>query len=264
MQRNIRTIEILGSRFHLVQIPEVLEIMSDWIEKEPRKCHQIVVTGMHGVMEGYKDKEFQKILNSADLFVPDGISLVWTAKILGYPLKERVTGTDLMKEFFKIAEKRGYKSFFFGDTKETLKLLRDKLKKAFPNLKIVGFYSPPFRSLTEKENKEIIKMINEKEPDVLWVALGLPKQEKWIFVHKEELKVPVVAGVGAAFKFLSERVKRAPDWVGKHGFEWLWRFFQEPKRLWRRTFFDVPKFVLLMTKELIKKKWKGVLKTEPF
>jgi len=259
MQRNIRTIEILGSRFHLIQIPEVLEIMSDWIEKEPRKCHQIVVTGMHGVMEGYKDKEFQKILNSADLFVPDGISLVWTAKILGYPLKERVTGTDLMLNFFKLAEKKGYTNYFYGKDKKVLQKLVEKTLAKTPNLKILGTHPSPFN---EKENRRIINEINQKRPDILWVGFGLPWQERWISEHKNELNVPIAVGVGAAFDFLSGEVKRAPKWVGDRGFEWLWRLVFEPRN-WPRIFLGGlflygPAFLLLVSKELIKKKVKRI------
>jgi len=250
MVSKIPAIEILGSKVHPVQIPQVIEKISDWIEKESQKFHWIVVTGMHGVMEGYRDKKFQEILNSADLFVPDGISLVWTARLRGFSLKKRVSGTDLMSEFFKIANEKGYKNFFYGDTKETLNQLVKKISIDFPNLKIVGSYSPLFRPLTRKEDEEIIEKINRAKPDVLWVGLGLPKQEIWIFEHKDKLKVPVAIGVGAAFKFLSGKVKRPPRWIGDLGFEWLWRFFQEPKRVWPRVL-DIPLFIFLVLLELI-------------
>jgi N-acetylglucosaminyldiphosphoundecaprenol N-acetyl-beta-D-mannosaminyltransferase len=252
MVSKIQSIKILGSKVHLVQIPEVIEIISHWIEKEREKCHFVVVTGMHGVMEAHKNKKFQEILNSADLFVPDGISLIWTARLYGFRLKKRVSGADLMWEFFKISNEKGYKNFFYGDTEETLNLLIKKLLTNFPNLKIVGFYSPPFRTLAQKEDEEIIEKINQAKPDILWVALGLPKQEKWIFEHKEKLKVPVAIGVGAAFKFLSGKIKRPPEWIGNLGFEWLWRFFQEPKRTWRRIL-DIPFFIFLIIFESIKK-----------
>jgi len=252
--KEIPFIEVLRCKVHLVQIPEVIDKISYWIEKEREKYHFVVVTGMHGVMEGHKDKKFQEILNSADLFVPDGISLIWTAHLRGFPLKKRVSGADLMLEFFKISNERGYKNFFYGDTKETLNLLVKKISMNFPDLKIVGFYSPPFRPLTQKEDEEIIEKINQEKPDILWVALGLPQQERWIFEHRDKLEVPVVIGVGAAFKFLSGKVKRAPTWMGNHGLEWLWRFFQEPRKLWRRVFIDTPMFIFLVLLELIRSK----------
>jgi len=250
-KNQIPSIQILGNRVHMVQIPEVVELISHWIEKESQKFHWIVVTGMHGIMESHRDKNFKAILNSADLFVPDGISLVWLARYWGFPLKKRVSGTDLMEEFFKISNQKGYRNFFYGDTEETLNLLVKKILTNFPNLKIVGFYSPPFRPLTPEEDAEIIKVINQKKPDVLWVALGLPRQEQWIFEHKDKLNVPVVIGIGAAFKFLSGKAKRAPTWIGDYGLEWLWRFFQEPRKLWRRVLLDIPTFIFLVLLELI-------------
>lgn len=251
MIEKISFIEILGNRVHIVQIPEVVELMTHWIEKEPQKSHWIVVTGMHGIIESHKDRNFKAILNSADLFVPDGISLVWIARYRGFNLKKRVSGANLMQEFFKLANQKGYSNFFYGDSEETLQKLVNKLLIDFPNLKIGGFYSPPFRIPTPEEDAEIVKMINQKKPDILWVALGLPYQEQWIFEHRNKLNVPVVIGVGAAFKFLSGKIKRAPTWLGDLGFEWLWRFFQEPRRLLHRVFIDMPLFIFLVLLEML-------------
>jgi len=255
--KQIPSIQILGSRVHMVQIPEVLELIAHWIEKESQKYHWIVVTGMHGALEAYRDVKFKAILNSADLFVPDGISLIWIARYRGFPLKKRVSGADLIWEYFKLANKKGYRNFFYGDTEKILQEMKEKLVIDFPNLKIRGCYSPPFRPLTPKEDEEIIKKINQAKPDVLWVGLGLPLQERWIFEHRDKLEVPVVIGVGAAFKFLSGKVKRAPTWIGNYGLEWLWRFFYEPRKLWRRVFIDIPMFIFLVFLELIGiKRWK--------
>lgn len=251
--KKIPSIQILGNRVHMVQIPEVVELMSHWIEKESQKCHWIIVTGMHGIMEAHKDPEFKDIVNSTDLFVPDGISLIWTARHLGFPLKKRVSGPDLMEEFFKATSQKGYTNFFYGDTEETLEQLTEKLSADFPDLKVTGSYSPPFRSLTQEEDTKIVDIINQKKPDVLWIGLGLPKQERWIFEHRDKLDVSVVVGIGAAFKFLSGKVKRAPTWIGECGFEWLWRFVHEPRKLWRRVLLDAPMFVGLVLLELIKR-----------
>ena len=121
--------------------------------------------------------------------------------------------------------------------------LRKNLKTEYPELKIAGVFSPPFKALTKEEDNEIIEMINKAKPDVLWVALGLPKQEQWIFEHRNRLNVPVAVGVGAALGFLSGRVKHAPNWLGNLGLEWLYRLIHEPKKLWRRDFIDGPRFV---------------------
>jgi len=242
---------ILGTRVHMVQIPQVIELMGHWIEKERQKCHYIVASGMHAVMESNRDETFKAIINSADLFVPDGFGLVWLARRRGFSLKRRVSGAELIQEFCKIAAQNGYKIFFYGDTEDVLQLLQTKLQRQFPDLKIVGAYSPPFRPLTPEEDTGVIRMINEAQPDVLWVGLGLPKQERWMFEHRDLLKVPVMVGVGAAFKFLSGKVRRAPPWLGEHGLEWVWRFLHEPRKLWRRALIDVPQFVCYTLLELI-------------
>jgi len=243
-------VRILGSRVHMVQIPDVLEIMEHWIQTGPKKCHQIVVTGMHGLVEGHRDENFKTILNSADLFIPDGISPIWVARYYGFPLKKRATGSDLVSEFCQLSNVKNYKHFFYGDTEDTLQLLKDKLQEKFPGLKVVGAFSPPFRPLTHEEDEEIVRMINESKPDVLWVGLGLPKQERWIFEHRERLNVPVAVGVGAVFKFLSGKVKRAPSWIGDHGLEWLWRFLHEPRKLWRRVLIDGSEFTFYVLLEI--------------
>ena len=232
---------VLGVRVHLAGMCQVLDILGHWIESHVG-CHYVVATQMHGIMQAHRDPEFKAIINSADLFVPDGFSLVWAARRRGFKLNKRVAGPDLFLEGCRLAAERGYGVFFYGDTIETLEALSLKLKDRFPTLKIVGVHSPPFRPLTQEEDAEIVKMINESEADIVWVGLGLPKQERWMFDHREKLKAPVLVGVGAAFKFQSGRVKRAPAWIGNHGFEWLWRFIREPRRVWRRVIIDGPHF----------------------
>lgn len=252
MNQNVtdKIIKILGSRVNLMTLDDVANNMETWVFERERS-HYIVATGMHGVVEATHDSKFKLILNSADLFVPDGISLILVARIKGVPLKRRVTGTDLMLEFLKRSNDKGYKNFFYGDTDETLEALRDKLKEQFPSLQISGTYSPPFRPLTPKEKEAEIELINQSGADVLWVGLGLPKQERWMYEHIDNLNVPVMVGVGAAFKFTAGTVRRAPIWVGNFGFEWVWRFAQEPKRVWRRIFIDGPRFGFHVALELI-------------
>lgn len=237
------SLQILGVRVHMIQMARALAIAECWIQQRDQ-CHYVVATGMHGVMEANRDRNFKEILNEADLLVPDGISLVWTARLRGIHLKGRVCGPDLMLELCEVAERKGYRVFFYGDTRETLELLEVKLLDRFPKLLIAGSHSPPFQPLTPDEEEQEITMINDAEPDVVWVGLGLPKQENWMHRNKGRLSAPLIVGVGAAFKFHSGSVKRAPIWVGTHGGEWLWRFFQEPRRIWRRVFFDAPLFAV--------------------
>jgi len=243
-------IRVLGVRVHMVQIPEVVTLMEQWIGAGGAKCRQIVVTGMHGITVAHEDQNFKAILNAADLFIPDGISLIWIARSRGFRLRKRACGSDLMREYCRSAAQKGHKNFFYGDTEDTLRLLMSSVQREFPGLKVVGTFSPPFRPLTPEEDDDVVRMINQAKPDVLWVGLGCPKQERWIFEHRERLKVPVAIGVGAAFKFLSGKLKRAPAWVGDHGLEWFWRFLNEPRREWQRVLVDAPQFVFHVVLEL--------------
>ena len=154
-----------------------------------------------------------------------------------------------MWAFCELAQQKGYRCFFYGDTEETLTALTARLKLAFPDLKIAGTHSPPFRELTREEDEEIVRLINVSYADVVWVGLGLPKQERWMYEHRDKLNAPVAVGVGAAFKFISGRVRRAPTWMGDHGLEWMWRFAQEPKRVWRRVIIDGPHFAFQLALE---------------
>ena len=242
-RETIPTVKVLGSRVHLIQLHDVVHQMSKWIHQNEGICRRIVVTGFHGIWEAYQDTNFRYILNSADLWIPDGIAPVWVARWKGFSNAMRTPGVDLMRAFFEMAAKEGYSSFFYGDTDSTLAGLRENLKKEYPTHRIAGTFSPPFRALTQEEDDEIIDMINRTRPDVLWVGLGLPKQERWIFEHRFRLNVPVAVGVGAAFGFLSGQVKHAPNWLGNLGLEWLWRFIHEPKKLWKRDLVDGPRFV---------------------
>lgn len=236
------SIRILGVRVHMVQIPDVMNITADWIENSRHRCHQIVNTGMHGIMEARRDPGFKSVLNSADLFFPDGVSVIWVARRRGYRLKKQGTGPEFMRDFCRLADEKGYRNFFYGDTEETLGKLTANLAREFPALQVAGVYSPPFRPLTGEEDEAVVRLINESAPDILWVGLGCPKQEKWIYEHKDRLKVPVAIGVGAYFKFHGGQIKRAPRWLRDRGFEWLWRLMLEPRRIWPRVLIDGPRF----------------------
>ena len=252
MNGGFQTVKILGSRIHIVDINDITSSMVKWIEEyNPSKsCRQIVNTGFHGTWEAYKDPELKVIMNSADLWIPDGIAFTLIAHKKGFVSFKRLAGVDFMKAFFELADRKGYKSFFYGDTDETLTALKVKLEEKYPGHKIAGMFSPPFRLLSPEEDKEIVRVINDAGPDVLWVGLGCPKQDRWIFEHKDKLKVPMAAGVGATFSFFAEKVKRSPEWVEKSGFEWLWRFIQEPKKLWRRDLIEGPRFLFHVALEL--------------
>ncbi len=217
--------------------------IAHWIELRDGRCRFVVATGFHGIWEAHRNPRLRDVLNSADLFCPDGIAPIWISRLRGLPLPGRVPGPDLLARFAARANRTGYRSFFYGDTEETLAALKQRFERGHSGHRVVGTLSPPFCKLELEEERAMVKQINEARPDVLWVGLGLPKQEWWIHRNLNALRVPVVVGVGAAFRLVSGGVKRAPAWVGDAGLEWLWRLAMEPGKLWRRDLVDGPRFL---------------------
>jgi len=241
---------ILGVRVNAVQIADVVSRMREWIDRRD-PCRYIAVTGMHGIMEAHHDPEFKEILNTAGMTVPDGMPLVWLARWKGHPLKRRVYGPDLMLSFCAATSRDGVRHFFYGGTPAVIENLAAELSSRFPGMKIAGAYSPPFRPLTAAEDREAIAQIEAAAPDILWVGLSTPKQERWMREHSALLNVPVMVGVGAAFDIHSKEKKQAPSWMREHGLEWLFRLLQEPKRLWRRYVVYGSEFLLWITLDLL-------------
>jgi len=249
---DIKAVNILGTGFSRINMKDTLKTIEKFITNSRKS--QVCVTNAYSLVLMQKDKEFKDITNSASLIVTDGKPLVWISRLYGEPIPERVAGPDLVYELSKTSAKKGCRLFFLGSNSTTLERMVENLKGMFPSLRIAGVYSPSFKSqFSERENEEIISLINKVKADVLFVGLGAPKQEKWIWEHKNELQVPVLIGVGAAFDFIAGTVKRAPNWMQKCGLEWLFRLCQEPARLWRRYLIGNLIFLWLVGKELIKK-----------
>jgi N-acetylglucosaminyldiphosphoundecaprenol N-acetyl-beta-D-mannosaminyltransferase len=223
--------KLLGIRVDAVQIPGVVSQIERWIG-EGRNGRFISVTGMHGLMEAQHSAEFKKILNSSDLVVPDGMPLVWVSRWYGLGLKRRVYGPELMETFFRETGAR-YTHFLYGGAPGVAEDLAAVLHKKY-NARVVGTYSPPFRPLTPNEEEDFSAVIARTAPEVLWIGLSTPKQERWMHEHRPNIQVPVMLGVGAAFDFHCGRVRQAPRWMREHGLEWFFRLITEPRRLWRR------------------------------
>lgn len=238
-----RCVQILGSRVHLLSVTSTVDHIERWIEHRDGVCRRVVVTGFHGLWEAHKDSHLRSMLNSAELWAPDGIAPIWVARLRGYRNLERAPGAEIMSEFFRRARQKKYRSYFYGDTDSTLSALQATLARDYPGHQVVGAFSPPFRPLTPQEDREAVERINTARPDVLWVGLGMPKQDIWIYERLHRLKVPVAIGVGAAFAFVGGTVPRCPRWMGRIGLEWVYRFLREPKKLWRRDLVDGPRFL---------------------
>lgn len=247
--------DVLGSTVHLCSADEAVSQLEEWITKPAPFCRQVVVSGFHAIWEAHRNEQVRSAVRSADLWLPDGIAPVWAARLQGIKAIERATGADLMRAFLTRADQRGLRTFFYGDTDETLMRLTTRLRAEYPGHQIAGTFSPPFRPLTPVEDEAIIEMINNARPDVLWVGLGTPKQDCWIAARRERLRAPVAAGVGAAFRFLAGSVSRCPAWIGNAGFEWAYRLIQEPKKLWKRDIVEGPRFLLAVCAELAERKF---------
>ena len=194
------------------------------------KGDYICVSNVHTTVMAFRDEEYRNIQNSAAMALPDGQPLSIVSRKRGYRNAQRVAGPDLMPEILKLSQEKGYKHYFYGSTKNTLAHLKRELLTRYPELKIVGMYAPPFRDLTEDEDREAVRRINESDADFIWIALGAPKQEKWMYEHKNKVN-GLMIGVGAAFDFIAGTVKRAPTWMQKLCLEWVFRIMQNPRRM---------------------------------
>lgn len=242
--------EVLGVRVNAVQMSEAVERIRFWVDSPYRKSHFVAVTAMHPVAEARRNGVYRRILNSADLAVPDGMPLVWLARLNGFALKNRVCGSELMEAFCRTTG-GAYRHFFYGGAPGVAEKLAQAFRKKY-GIVVAGTYAPPFRALTEAEEREIASRVEESAPDVLWVGLSSPKQEKWIDEHRPHLKIPVMLGVGAAFDMNSGITRRAPVWMRQYGLEWLYRLWSEPRRLWKRYLFTIPVAVGFVGLELLR------------
>lgn len=241
----LTTCNILGVNINVTNMYETVEYIKHNIKN--LKGSYICVSNVHTTVMSYENEEYKRIQNSGIMALPDGKPLSIVSKRKGFKEAERVTGPDLMEEIFKISEENGYKHFFYGSTQEVLDTLKEKLINKYPNLKIEGLYSPPFRKLTEEEDKKIINLINNTNSDFIWIGLGAPKQETWMYEHKNKVN-GLMIGVGAGFDYHADKIKRAPKWIQRFSLEWLYRLMQDPRRLFKRYIKTNLKFLYLHRK----------------
>ena len=248
MSQLVKKIPVISTFIHHTSYQDACDRITEWV-KSNTSCY-IVAANVHVVMMSYWQRGYREILNRAALVTPDGMPLVWAMRLLGIKRQTRVYGPDLMLAWCDRAASLEIPIYLYGGSVGTLEKLQTNLKQQFPDLLIAGVHSPPFRPLTAIEEAEDIERIHQSGAKVVFVGLGCPKQEQWMARQHGKLQA-VMVGVGAAFSFHSGEVSQAPRWVMKMGFEWLYRFSREPKRLWRRYMINNPIFVWLFVWQLI-------------
>lgn len=227
------TLNILG--FHIQENIEKIGLLKDFL--------MINTINPHCYCEAKKDKYYNEALRYSDVLIPDGVGIVWATRILEGKKITRITGADLHRLTLDKTNKKKGKVFYLGSAPSTLKLIEQKLKKEYANIQVASL-SPPYKAeFTDEENAVIVAAINSFQPDVLFVGMTAPKQEKWAYKHKDQLEVKIIASIGAVFDFYAGTIKRPGIFWQKLGLEWLPRLLREPKRLWKRNFVSTPCFL---------------------
>lgn len=244
------TTEVVGVPLAVIDYDRTLERMDAMVAE--RRLGYVCACNVHTVMASQEDPELRAALISPyALNVPDGQPLVWAINALGHSLTDRVYGPELMARACARAAATEHRFYLYGGRdQEALVRLAANLRRRFPGVNIVGGYAPPFRPLSDEERAAIIEEINDSEADVVWVGIGVPKQEKWMAQMRPHLKAPVLVGVGAAFDFHAGLVPQAPPLLQGAGLEWAYRLVQEPRRLWRRYLRYNPRFVAAFARQL--------------
>jgi len=232
-ETQVKTNNILGTHFSLLSYRDVLTTILGWRDRNER--HYVTLTPPYSVLMCRRDARLHEATEAASLTLPDGVGIILASKLLRYPHHGRVTGPTLMLRLCDWGRDKGLRHYFYGGAPGVADALAERLQRKYPGLTVAGTYGPPFRELTPTEDAEALTRINGAKPDIVWVGLGSPKQEKWMAEHLGRLDAATMVGVGAAFDFHSGRVKWAPEWMRNAGVEWAYRLATEPKRMWRRN-----------------------------
>ena len=240
------TNRILGVNIAVTNMQDTVKLIIEHIDE--LKGQFICLSNVHTTIMAYESPQYSKIQNAAFLALPDGSPLALVHRIRGYKEAEQVAGPDLMPALWEATENLNLSHYFYGSTQDTIDALRENITLKYSGMQIAGMEAPPFRALTPEEDEEAVRRINESGADILWVGLGAPKQEEWMYEHQGKVNC-LMLGVGAGFDFHAGTVKRAPNWMRNHYLEWLYRLIQDPKRLWKRYVETNGKFVLLSIKD---------------
>lgn len=249
---SIEKVNIGGTYISNITLNDTIDIFTQAIEQGHKK--RICVIPVNCIVWASENASLQHIYNTADLALCDGVPIIWLSKLLGTPLKGRVTGLDLLPKFTQVCAQKHFSLFLLGAKPGVGTKLAEHFKASYPGLHICGTYTPPMAArFSDEENERMIEMINTQSPDILWVSLSAPKQDYWIAEHFDKLNAKVVIGVGGAFEVSAGLIARAPVWMQKAGLEWLFRFLQEPGRLFHRYFIEAPKIIPLILKQLFQR-----------
>lgn len=239
---------VLGVGIHAINPLSALEIVRAGLASDCKGY--ICVTGVHGVMEAQRDREFRSILNSAFLVTPDGMPTVWVGRMQGHAGMARVFGPEFMLNVCRASVAWGTRHFLYGGNDEVAEALATSLRQLCPGINIVGTYTPPFRPLFDEERGQLQRIIADASPDIIWVGLSTPKQEKFMAEYLPLLRTKLMVGVGAAFDLHTGRIKDCDDWVKRAGLQWFHRLCQEPRRLWKRYLINNPRFLIAIAAQM--------------
>src|SRR5215207_5441689 len=249
----IPTRDILGTPVAMTDYRGAIDAMDGMVESRERGY--VCAVAVHALTVGHDDPQMGEALRGATLVVPDGMPVVWAANLLGAKLADRVYGPELMSRYSQHSADRGHRIWLYGGRDQgSLVQLALALRRRHPGIRVVGGYSPPFRELVADEEEAVARQINQARPDVLWVGIGVPKQEKWMARMRDRLDVPVMVGVGAAYDFHAGRVSMAPAWMQERGLEWIYRTWQEPRRLLGRYLSTNPRFVAAFARQYLRER----------
>jgi len=247
-------IVLLGVPVDNLDFNETIDQIDKFVQKgrNLRRSYQVATVNTDFLVKAAGDPKLLRLLQSVDLATPDGMPLLWATRLLGSPLKERVAGADLVPAIAERAARSGYSIYFLGAGPGVAQKAAQILQEKYPGLKVAGVNSPAFTPVRDMD-PSVLEEIRTAQPDILLVALGNPKQEKWIELHRHTVRAPVMMGVGGSLDLIAGNLKRAPVWMQKTGLEWLFRLLQEPRRLWRRYGID-----LIVFSNRFARQWRGV------
>jgi N-acetylglucosaminyldiphosphoundecaprenol N-acetyl-beta-D-mannosaminyltransferase len=246
---------ILGINMDCLSYAEMYEIFNNWLVDKESRSHSLALVNVNCCVSALLDKQLLGIYNSADIVGIDSMPFLKWARAFYYDRSDHFYAPALMLEISSKAKANGYTFFLYGGSPGAPDKMETYLKERFEGVTVVGKYSPPFRALTEEEDKTVCDMINRARPDFLWVGLGSPKQDIWIREHREKIRGTIMVASGATFDFFSGRIKQAPEWIRNAGFEWLYRLTKDFRRLWVRYIIYNIIFIVLFTLQLA-----GILK----